>query len=266
MITYSPEMISGWDDAPLPGQSLSPEGILVAVNRRWVEFTGYEPGERIGKPYIDLVPTAHHDDFRAPRAHDCRFYESVARSPMLRVKYATMYPYCKGGEHQACMRWWLMDQGNVVPDDLLPDGGKDNFLESSGRQHNVRQRVLVVDDMPLFRKSLITLVSNATSGAAEVTEADSAEQALEKLASTSDPWTLVVTDYNMGGMNGYELIMRMRMSPALAAVPVIVFSSETQTDVRDRCSALPRVRWLEKRPDFGPFEEAWRALVTEHRP
>lgn len=201
-----------------------------------------------------------------PLHADCAFYTTVTRSALLRVKYATMYPYCKGGKHQACMRWWLIEQRKQVPDDLLPDGAKDSFVEDSGRLKGVRRHVLVVDDMPLFRKSLVGLVAHASGGSAVVTEADSAEQALEILGATTDPWTLVVTDYNMGELTGYDLISRMRMSPALAGVPVIIFSSETEPDVRDRCCSLAHVRWLEKRPDIEPFVKAWGDLVADHRP
>lgn len=202
-----------------------------------------------------------------PRNAECSFYRSVSASALLRIRYATMYPYCKGGKHEACMRWWAMDHGQAVADDLLPDGGKDNFMREvrhipTGPQ---RAKVLVVDDMVLFRKSLMTLVSKACDGACDVMEADSAEQALSLLEQDPIGWSMVVTDYNMGAMSGYDLITTMRLNPSLSGVPAIVFSSETKDDIRLRCAALPRVRWLVKRPDQQPFDDAWRELVLEHK-
>lgn len=201
-----------------------------------------------------------------PRSGECTFYQSVTPNPVARVKYATMFPYCKLGRHESCMRWWAMENCQPVPEDLLPDGGRDIFAaEARGAASSGAQRVLVVDDMPLFRKSLTGLVANVGSKECEITEADSAERALVELMKEPGTWTLVVTDYNMGEMNGFELIQSMRSHPQLAGVPAIVFSSESDAGVQDKCSSLPRVRWLSKKPDRAPFDSAWRDLVVDRK-
>jgi CheY-like chemotaxis protein len=201
-----------------------------------------------------------------PRHTECEFFKSVGSSPLMRIKYATMYPFCKGGRHESCMRWFMMDQGRPVPDDLLPDGGKDVAAVEAGRLSNVpKARVLVVDDMPLFRKSLVTMVMNACRHTCIVEEAASGEEALEMLSGDPNDWKLVVTDYNMGSMSGYDLIVGMRANPGLNGVPVVIFSSETDSGVLERTSALPRVRWLEKKPNQEPFDAMWRELVDEQK-
>lgn len=199
-----------------------------------------------------------------PKSTECAFFKSVGQSPVTRIKYATMYPFCKGGRHESCMRWFLMEQGREVPDDLLPDGGTDVARADGGRQVPVQEpRALVVDDMPLFRKSLAVLVANASKGSCQIVEAGSAEEALEILEADPNGWKLVATDYNMGVMNGYDLIVQMRANPALSAIPVVVFSSDTNDDVIQRADSMPRVRWLEKRPDQDPFSAAWKDLVLD---
>lgn len=201
-----------------------------------------------------------------PRHKDCAFYQSVVSSPLLRVKYATMYPYCKDGKHESCMRWWLMEQGSSVAEDLLPDGGKDNFAaETRGARFGGGRKVMVVDDLPLFRKSLVTLVMNACGGSCDVVEADSGEMALSKLMGDPSGWMMLVTDHNMGAMSGYDLIVQMRSHMSMSGVPAIVFSSETADAIQQRCIALPRVRWLEKKPNQALFDTAWRDLVLEHK-
>lgn len=201
-----------------------------------------------------------------PRNAECSFYRSMRVSPLLRIKYATMYPYCKGGRHESCVRWFMMSQGEPVPDDLLPDGGKDLFtVEQRRLEPRPSARVLVVDDMPLFRKSLVTMVSTASDSDVEVREAASAEEALDILNASPNGWALVVSDYNMGQMSGYDLVKEMHTRPSLSGIPVVIFSSESDPDIRTSCSALPRVRWLEKRPNQEPFDEAWRELVVEKK-
>lgn len=200
-----------------------------------------------------------------PERDRCAFFMSIYASPVLRVKYATMYPFCNAGKHEACMRWWLMSQGKDVPGDLLPDGGKDLFAADAHRSFgHDRYKVLVVDDMPLFRKALAGLVDTACGGRVLVIEAESGEAALDLLENSGD-WDAVVTDYNMGGMTGFDLIRSMRSNPTHSQVPAIVFSSEKDAAKRDSCATLPRVRWLEKRPDQQPFIEAWVDLVMQHK-
>lgn len=195
----------------------------------------------------------------------CAFFESVFASPLLRIKYATMYPYCRGGKYESCMRRWMMLEGQAVPQDLLPDGGRDWFAGAAHRPTAHVTRVLVVDDMVLFRKALIGMVQEATGHGAEIVEAESGEEALEILTQDSGDWSAVVTDYNMGGMTGYDLIMGMRALPAHGQLPAVVFSSDSESWKREQCVALPRVRWLTKHPDKQPFVDAWRELVVESK-
>ncbi len=202
-----------------------------------------------------------------PHAGDCDFYRTVSASAVLRIKYATMYPYCKKSRHESCMRYWLLEQGKTVPTDLLPDGGKDAFIAQGGRPQSTGAltKVLVVDDMPMFRAALVTLVRGADSGSITIVEAESAEKAYDALSDSPAGWVAVVTDYNMGAMTGYDLISKMRSNPSFAGLPAIVFSSEKEDRIRARCEALPRVRWLDKKPDQAPFNQAWTDLVVERK-
>lgn len=201
-----------------------------------------------------------------PRRDECEFMKSLRSSPLLKIKYATMYPYCNSGKHESCMRWWLLEEGKDVPGDLLPDGGRDWFgAEAHRAQTPAPRRVLVVDDMPLFRKALVGLVQDAAGHDVRIVEADSAESALEVLTTDTAGWTLVVTDYNMGVKTGYDLILNMRANPAHSMLPAIVFSSDADDQKRAQCMRLPHVRWLAKRPDREPFLTAWGELVTQHK-
>lgn len=201
-----------------------------------------------------------------PDAGSCEFYQSVYSSAVLRIKYASMYPYCKAGKYESCMRWWMMRSGRQVPSDLLPDGGYDWFGDKANRPgQRPACRVLVVDDLPLFRKALVGLVQDASENGVQITEADSAEHALEILTEDTLSWTLVVTDYHMGEKTGYDLIRALRTNPAHAQLPVIVFSSDADEGNRVKCAAIPRVRWLVKRPEKEPFFGAWQELVVERK-
>jgi two-component system response regulator YesN len=63
-------------------------------------------------------------------------------------------------------------------------------------------RLLVVDDEPLVRKGVVTLISFEELGIAEVMEASNGEEALEKVHSF-DPH-IILCDINMPKLNGLE--------------------------------------------------------------
>jgi DNA-binding NtrC family response regulator len=85
-----------------------------------------------------------------------------------------------------------------------------------------RKRVLVVDDEEGMR---ITLAANLELEGYEVVEAGSGARALALVAE--QPFSLVVTDIRMPGMNGVELLRQIRrIRPDLAVIMMTGFAVE----------------------------------------
>ena len=82
-------------------------------------------------------------------------------------------------------------------------------------------RVLVVDDMSTIRR-IVKAVETAEGH--EVWEADSGQAALNSMSVRS--YDLVLSDWNMPGMTGTELVRAMKADPALAGVPVVMLTAE----------------------------------------
>jgi PAS domain S-box-containing protein len=80
--------------------------------------------------------------------------------------------------------------------------------------------ILVADDRPLNRAYLVTLLSYSGH---RVVEASDGAEALA-LAEAERPG-LVITDMIMPGMDGLELVLRMKAEPKLAGIPVIFYSA-----------------------------------------
>lgn len=196
-----------------------------------------------------------------PRSRTCDFFRTVAPSFVLRMKYATMYPYCQGGQHETCVRWWLLENDRPVPHDLMPDGGKDDFGALASPLSP--KRILVIDDMPMFTRVMRAHLEAIHPGT-EVIESSSANEALGILRS-GRAFDLVITDYNMPGMTGEDLIREMRSDAAFTGIPVIVMSTEPNPQRRERCLSYTRVRWIDKKPDREPIEAAFRALVIDRQ-
>lgn len=83
-------------------------------------------------------------------------------------------------------------------------------------------KCLVVDDSALTRRILVN--SLRSMGFDEVVEAADADAAL---AQCAPDLRLIVTDWNMPGRSGVELVREIRRNPALANVPVVLVTART---------------------------------------
>lgn len=95
-------------------------------------------------------------------------------------------------------------------------------------------RILVVDDSPADRELLLEWLSNEDY---EVEVAFDGLVAWETLEKRSDAFDVILLDRNMPGLNGLELLERIKRHPGLATVPVIL-----QTALSDRNEILEGIR------------------------
>ncbi|HZY88629.1 MAG TPA: response regulator [Gemmataceae bacterium] len=71
---------------------------------------------------------------------------------------------------------------------------------------------------------------------------------------------LILLDLNLPGMTGREVLERIRNTPALRTVPVLVLTtSRRQEDVHDMYAAGANT-YIEKPQDFGRFVEVLRTI------
>jgi two-component system chemotaxis response regulator CheY len=89
-------------------------------------------------------------------------------------------------------------------------------------------KVLLVDDSGLSRKVQAKVLKEL--GLQEVLEAKNGLEALRKLEEVDWAVSLVITDWNMPGMDGITLIEEIRKSPRGRGLAIIVISSEFQED------------------------------------
>lgn len=82
-------------------------------------------------------------------------------------------------------------------------------------------RLLLIDDEPAIRE--VTKVTLEATGDWEVTLANSGEEGIA--AATSTRPDLILVDFMMPGLNGWETIAKMREVDALKSVPIVVFTA-----------------------------------------
>jgi two-component system sensor histidine kinase and response regulator WspE len=104
-----------------------------------------------------------------------------------------------------------------------------------------RRQVLVVDDSPLTRELLVSLLEHS---GAEVVQAEDGAEALEVLSRRSVD--LVVTDLEMPKLDGLELTRRLKSHPVHRALPVIIVTTRGSASDRQRGLEAGADAWVTK--------------------
>lgn len=87
-------------------------------------------------------------------------------------------------------------------------------------------RILIVDDFATMRRIIKNLLRD--HGFENVDEAEDGVKALAKLQNAG--YGLVITDWNMPGMPGLELLKAIRADARLAATPVLMVTAEQRRE------------------------------------
>ena len=104
------------------------------------------------------------------------------------------------------------------------------------------RHALVVDDSASMR----ALVSQTlTSAGFSVVEATNGEAALA-LLKTMPRLDLVITDLNMPVLDGIGFVQRFRQLHAFKFTPVLLLTTETRTDQKDKAKSVGATGWLTK--------------------
>lgn len=87
-------------------------------------------------------------------------------------------------------------------------------------------KILVVDDFSTMRRIIKNLLRDL--GFQNITEADDGKTALPILKQGGIEF--LVTDWNMPGMTGIELIGEVRKDPNLAHIPILMVTAEAKRE------------------------------------
>lgn len=87
-------------------------------------------------------------------------------------------------------------------------------------------KFLVVDDFSTMRRIIKNLLNDL--GYANVTEADDGQTALPMLQAGA--FDFLITDWNMPGMPGLDLLKAVRADPKLAKMPVLMLTAEAKRE------------------------------------
>jgi two-component system chemotaxis response regulator CheY len=114
-------------------------------------------------------------------------------------------------------------------------------------------RILVVDDSTSVRHMVRAALE---SDGYDVVAREDGEQALAALESESPD--LVITDLYMSRMDGLSLVRSIRALPSFRFVPILILTTESDNEMKQRGRALGATGWIVK-----PFDgEQLRQVVS----
>lgn len=105
--------------------------------------------------------------------------------------------------------------------------------------------ILAIDDSRTMRDLLRSILEDAGF---RVTTAEDGADGVTKLADANPD--VIITDINMPVMDGFGLIESVRKSECAATVPILVLSTESSAESKDRARRIGATGWIVK-----PFED-----------
>jgi two-component system chemotaxis response regulator CheY len=105
-----------------------------------------------------------------------------------------------------------------------------------------RYRCLVVEDSKTMRSMLAESLGRIPG--VEVVEAENGLAGIRALAAQR--FDLVLTDVNMPVMDGLKLVRHVRGDPRHAKTPIVIITTESAPNDRDRALALGANAYIEK--------------------
>ncbi len=120
--------------------------------------------------------------------------------------------------------------------------------------------VLVVDDDPRNRKLLEILVQ---AEGHTVRSVDSGAAALAAIAEGAPG--LVLLDVMMPGMDGFDVLRRLKADPLLSAIPVVMVTALDDDAARARLHAAAASRVITKPVDRWELQACLREFLGEGR-
>ncbi len=117
-------------------------------------------------------------------------------------------------------------------------------------------RVLVIDDDPIMRELAVAKLAEAGY---KTQFASNGEEGLSRLSAEGAD--LVISDVDMPGMNGFEVVKAIRNDKALSETPIIVVTGSERPDAVEQAFAAGATSFLAKPINWTLFTQAVRFVL-----
>ena len=118
---------------------------------------------------------------------------------------------------------------------------------------------MIVDDSLIVRQQVNAALSQSS---VELIEAMDGDDALKKLQASPDV-DLVICDVNMPKLNGLEMLERLRKTPNIAHIAVLMLTTEGQPEYIAKAKSLGAKGWMVKPFKAELLVAAVKKLTTQ---
>jgi len=115
------------------------------------------------------------------------------------------------------------------------------------------RKIMTADDSSSVRQMVSFTLKQAGY---EVIEAVDGEDAVSKLSGQKID--MLITDLNMPRMDGIELIRQVRMNPANKFIPIVMLTTESQPEMKQKGKEAGATGWIVK-----PFKPEQLVAITK---
>ncbi len=102
--------------------------------------------------------------------------------------------------------------------------------------------IVVVDDSSVIR---VQLKQTLEAAGYKVEEAENGEDGLAKVLALKNP-DLVITDYNMPGLDGIQMLTKIKASLGGVPFPVFMLTTETSANLKAAGKEVGVMAWINK--------------------
>jgi len=134
-----------------------------------------------------------------------------------------------------------------------------------GRVGQLEKMILIVDDSPTDIE-LTSMALEATGRAIRVRSAMDGQSALAMLKDELEVPTLVLLDLKMPGMDGIEVLRKIRAENRLKEIPVVVVTSSSLESDRAAAIAAGASGYLQKHLAWDKFSKDLESIVHSWMP
>lgn len=162
----------------------------------------------------------------------------------------------------------ILDFEKIVTDINPETGLKLADIEELGERHRIDVPILIAEDSPLLNKLIVDSLHKA--GYVNLIHTENGQQAYDVIQECKKEGTLkdhvqcIITDIEMPIMDGHRLTKLVKSSEETKDIPVVIFSSLVNEDMKRKGEALGANAQLSK-PEIGNLVRVVDELVLNNK-
>lgn len=162
----------------------------------------------------------------------------------------------------------ILDFEKIVTDINPETGLKVADIEELGERHRIDVPILIAEDSPLLNKLIVDSLHKA--GYVNLIHTENGQQAYDVIQECKKEGTLkehvqcIITDIEMPLMDGHRLTKLVKTDDATKDIPIVIFSSLVNDDMKRKGEALGANAQLSK-PEIGNLVRVVDELVLDNK-